>query len=68
MLAADNGMQQFLYSSSQRIEKMTKSAHSICSLLVIITLVSYIFAAGIPFGSVNLLHGVDENESKARPL
>lgn len=23
---------------------------------------------GIPFGSVNLLHGVDENESKAKPL
>lgn len=27
-----------------------------------------IFAAGIPFGSVNLMHGVDENESKANPL
>ncbi|KAL6548347.1 Alpha-mannosidase I mns4 [Orobanche gracilis] len=23
---------------------------------------------GIPFGSVNLMHGVDENESKAKPL
>lgn len=26
------------------------------------------FDAGIPFGSVNLMHGVDENESKAKPL
>lgn len=47
------------------------SMPSTCPSINVLSLhdhIQILFIAGIPFGSVNLLHGVDEHESKAKPF